>query len=224
MRTPVGGDAGNKEGKGRKRPGARAAGKAITLEDQLPKGKREGPDDAPPRSRGPTGQSPLSSSPMHRFCVSQQVSAKGMPLPDDAWMSRREALHDRYLRRRPRRRRVASRLSARPDLGVDAKRRSRRSGRARVSAAPAGEREPLNCVYIHVPFCKSICSFCNYDRLQPSSPDLLKNVAAARPAFDRDDRAEAATADLPRPLHRRRNPLGPAGARCCTSCSRRSTR
>jgi len=37
----------------KKNPGARAAGKAITLEDQLPKGKREASDDAPPRPRGP---------------------------------------------------------------------------------------------------------------------------------------------------------------------------
>jgi coproporphyrinogen III oxidase-like Fe-S oxidoreductase len=43
---------------------------------------------------------------------------------------------------------------------------------------PAGSREPLNCVYVHVPFCKSICHFCNYDRLQPSSPELLKTWLA----------------------------------------------
>ena len=31
-----------------------------------------------------------------------------------------------------------------------------------------------NHLYVHVPFCKSICSFCNYDRLKPSTPDALK--------------------------------------------------
>ena len=31
---------------------------------------------------------------------------------------------------------------------------------------------------MHFPFCKSICSFCNYDRLQPSSPVLLKTWLA----------------------------------------------
>jgi coproporphyrinogen III oxidase-like Fe-S oxidoreductase len=30
-----------------------------------------------------------------------------------------------------------------------------------------------NNVYVHIPFCKSICTFCNYERLRPSSPDLL---------------------------------------------------
>ena len=31
----------------------------------------------------------------------------------------------------------------------------------------------INHVYIHVPFCKSICSFCNYERLRPSSKEAL---------------------------------------------------
>lgn len=34
-------------------------------------------------------------------------------------------------------------------------------------------RDAVNHVYIHVPFCKSICSFCNYERLRPSDPKLL---------------------------------------------------
>ncbi len=33
---------------------------------------------------------------------------------------------------------------------------------------------PVNHVYLHVPFCKSICHFCNYERLRPSSPDLMR--------------------------------------------------
>ena len=37
-----------------------------------------------------------------------------------------------------------------------------------------GTLEPRNHVYIHVPFCKSICAFCNYERLKPSNPDLIK--------------------------------------------------
>ncbi len=42
--------------------------------------------------------------------------------------------------------------------------------------APAeiGGREVLNHVYVHVPFCKSICSFCNYERLRPSSSAELR--------------------------------------------------
>ncbi len=38
-------------------------------------------------------------------------------------------------------------------------------------------KDAINHVYIHVPYCKSICSFCNYERLRPSHPDLLKNYA-----------------------------------------------
>jgi len=91
---------------------------------------------------------------------------------DDNWMSRREALHQRYLE--------VARLG-------DASRLAYLHGPTRnwsedeiaalwdeAAQRPAGELEPLNCVYIHVPFCKSICSFCNYDRLQPSSPQLLE--------------------------------------------------
>jgi len=37
-----------------------------------------------------------------------------------------------------------------------------------------GTLEPRNHVYIHVPFCKSICAFCNYERLKPSNPELIK--------------------------------------------------
>jgi coproporphyrinogen III oxidase-like Fe-S oxidoreductase len=35
--------------------------------------------------------------------------------------------------------------------------------------------ETRNHMYVHVPFCKSICSFCNYERLRPSHPDMLKS-------------------------------------------------
>ncbi len=31
-----------------------------------------------------------------------------------------------------------------------------------------------NNVYVHVPFCKSICRFCNYERLQPANPGWLR--------------------------------------------------
>ena len=32
--------------------------------------------------------------------------------------------------------------------------------------------------YVHVPFCKSICHFCNYERLRPSRPQLLEDYTA----------------------------------------------
>ena len=37
-----------------------------------------------------------------------------------------------------------------------------------------GVRQPANHLYVHVPFCKSICSFCNYERLRPSRPERLR--------------------------------------------------
>jgi coproporphyrinogen III oxidase-like Fe-S oxidoreductase len=95
---------------------------------------------------------------------------------NEAWMSRRTALHDRYLQ--------AGRVG-------DASRLAYLHGPTQVWTEeevaalwdkavrdPVGELEPFNCVYIHVPFCKSICNFCNYDRLQPSSPELLKKWLA----------------------------------------------
>jgi coproporphyrinogen III oxidase-like Fe-S oxidoreductase len=98
-----------------------------------------------------------------------------MLLDNDAW-SRRTALHDRYL--------AVARVG-------DASRLAYLHGPTtvwteeevaalwqRAVQNPVGGREPLNCVYIHVPFCKSICNFCNYDRLQPSSPELLKTWIA----------------------------------------------
>ncbi len=88
------------------------------------------------------------------------------------WIERRQALHDRYLER--------------AKIG-DASRLAYLHGGDQVWSEeevaqmwddavrnPISDAEPLNCVYIHVPFCKSICSFCNYDRLQPSSPKLLR--------------------------------------------------
>lgn len=94
----------------------------------------------------------------------------------DTWMSRRQALHDRFLE--------VARLG-------DASRLAYLHGPTRLWSEeevaamweravrnPASAAEPLNCVYIHVPFCKSICNFCNYDRLQPSSPQLLRTWLA----------------------------------------------
>lgn len=97
-------------------------------------------------------------------------------MPDDAWLSRRTALHDRYLD-------VgkigdASRLSYLHGPEVTWTEEEVAALWARAVCNPVSQMEPLNCVYIHVPFCKSICHFCNYDRLQPSSPLLLKTWLA----------------------------------------------
>jgi len=44
-----------------------------------------------------------------------------------------------------------------------------------VAAAEDGPGDQhINHVYVHVPFCKSICSFCNYKRLRPTSPALMR--------------------------------------------------
>lgn len=43
-----------------------------------------------------------------------------------------------------------------------------------IAAASDPGEDHINHVYVHVPFCKSICSFCNYKRLRPTSPALLR--------------------------------------------------
>ncbi len=45
---------------------------------------------------------------------------------------------------------------------------------AEAMANPVTSVETANNIYIHVPFCKSICNFCNYERLRPSNPRLLE--------------------------------------------------
>jgi coproporphyrinogen III oxidase-like Fe-S oxidoreductase len=97
-------------------------------------------------------------------------------LRDDAWLNRRTALHDRFLE-------VAkigdaSRLAYLHGPEKTWTEEEVAAMWARAVRNPVSPAEPLNCVYVHVPFCKSICSFCNYDRLQPSSPLLLKNWLA----------------------------------------------
>jgi coproporphyrinogen III oxidase-like Fe-S oxidoreductase len=93
-------------------------------------------------------------------------------LPDAAWLSRRKQLHDRYMEVA----RVgdASRLAYLHGGTTVWSEEEIAALWDRAARNPVGELEPLNCVYIHVPFCKSICSFCNYDRLQPSSSELLR--------------------------------------------------
>ncbi|MCC6848781.1 MAG: radical SAM protein [Deltaproteobacteria bacterium] len=97
-------------------------------------------------------------------------------MADDIGSSRRRALHDRYME-----------VSKLGDASRLAYLRGPESSWTleqvaalwkRALARPVSAMEPLNCVYLHVPFCKSICDFCNYDRLRPSSPALLKNWVA----------------------------------------------
>ena len=92
--------------------------------------------------------------------------------PDPEWVAWREKLHDRYVEL----------------VGLnDSSRLGYLHGAAKEwsedeivekwrTAAESSDRrrDAINHVYIHVPFCKSICSFCNYERLRPSDPALLK--------------------------------------------------
>jgi coproporphyrinogen III oxidase-like Fe-S oxidoreductase len=98
------------------------------------------------------------------------------PLRDDAWLSRRAALHSRYFDVA----RVgdASRLAYLHGPETVWTEQEVAALWSRAVRTKISDLEPLNCVYVHVPFCKSICSFCNYDRLQPSSPTLLKTWLA----------------------------------------------
>jgi coproporphyrinogen III oxidase-like Fe-S oxidoreductase len=91
---------------------------------------------------------------------------------DDAWLARRRDLHRRYEE-------IAG-LNDGSRLGFLHGERVQWSEETVVErwrvAAESSERrrDAVNHVYIHVPFCKSICHFCNYDRLRPSNPALLE--------------------------------------------------
>ena len=94
-------------------------------------------------------------------------------MTDDVWLNRRTALHDRFVE-------IAkigdaSRLAYLHGPETVWTEEQVAAMWERAVRNPASPMSPLNCVYVHVPFCKSICTFCNYDRLQPSSPLLLKN-------------------------------------------------
>jgi coproporphyrinogen III oxidase-like Fe-S oxidoreductase len=95
---------------------------------------------------------------------------------DEVWRTGRRALHDRYLH--VTKLGDASRLAylhgPETSWTLDEAAELWRQALRR----PPSELDSLNCVYLHVPFCKSICDFCNYDRLKPSSPLLLKNWVA----------------------------------------------
>ncbi len=97
-------------------------------------------------------------------------------MADDVWLSRRRALHDRYLE--VSKLGDASRLAYLHGPEMTWTLEEMAALWKRALGQPSSEMEPLNCVYLHVPFCKSICNFCNYDRLRPSSPALLKNWVA----------------------------------------------
>ena len=94
-----------------------------------------------------------------------------MPDSVEAWMTRRERLHSALYRQMPHG--DASQL----EYALAGRRRFEE-----VDVAEMWERaghtqrldQHLNHVYVHVPFCKSICDFCNYRRLRPSHPDLLR--------------------------------------------------
>ena len=100
---------------------------------------------------------------MTRSTLSQRAAVDGHALPDDGSTARRIALHDRYLDIA----RVgdASRLAyLHGPEGVWSEEQVAALWHRAVSD-PVSDMPPLNSVYIHVPFCKSICNFCNYDRL-----------------------------------------------------------
>lgn len=90
---------------------------------------------------------------------------------DEAWLARRAELHQKY--------EDFFGLNDGSRLGYLHGERQQWTEdevveRWRVAAAASDRRrDAINHVYIHVPFCKSICNFCNYDRLRPSSSDLL---------------------------------------------------
>ena len=93
------------------------------------------------------------------------------PRVNPAWIAARQALHARFVE-----------VCQPPDaswlghLGLPERRWSLEDVADLWRGVPTqpGRLAPVNHVYVHVPFCKSICSFCNYERLRPTSPELLR--------------------------------------------------
>ena len=97
-----------------------------------------------------------------------------LPTLDPRYVAARQRLQDRY-----------ATLSGLPDASRLAYLRGPlQSWSLEQLAATWAEARPVpgalpaqNNVYVHVPFCKSICRFCNYERLRPSNP---KSTRASR--------------------------------------------
>ncbi len=91
---------------------------------------------------------------------------------DARWLTLRQELQDRYaeVSRLP----DASRLAylRGPAHTVTEEMIADLWREAAANPPPGGPT--ANNLYIHVPFCKSLCSFCNYERLRPSAPDQLR--------------------------------------------------
>lgn len=86
-----------------------------------------------------------------------------------AWIARRERLHQ-VLGERAESEGNASVLES---VGYERRVFSEDEVAAMWAEAAAAPVEGIHHVYVHVPFCKSICHFCNYSRLRPGSSDLF---------------------------------------------------
>lgn len=91
-----------------------------------------------------------------------------MPPVHPRWLARRQRLHAAFIE-----------VCEPPDASW-LPRMGRRQHRwsaadvARMWSRTPRRADAHNHVYVHVPFCKSICHFCNYERLRPSHPDQLR--------------------------------------------------
>jgi len=100
--------------------------------------------------------------------VTSFVMIRSMTTNDfETWFSQRQTLHQAV--------NAATRISS---PSQTAYLRGPKTSWTELEFASLWERAPSkgtsNNLYVHVPFCKSICSFCNYDRLKPGSPEALK--------------------------------------------------
>jgi len=92
---------------------------------------------------------------------------------DRGWFDRRRQLQERFEALHPIR--DASHFAyMRGPLLRFSEERARELWAGATDNAQPGALSPLNHVYVHVPFCKSICTFCNYERLELSHPNLMK--------------------------------------------------
>jgi len=100
-----------------------------------------------------------------------------MPRLTPAWIAARERLHARLDAIQPIRDASQFAYIRGPEERFSEQAVARMWREANTDGVP-GALPARSHVYVHVPFCKSICTFCNYERLRASSPGLLADWEA----------------------------------------------
>lgn len=115
-----------------------------------------------------------------------------LPAPDPRWLEWRKGLHKALLDE------VggidASRLAYLGQVPEQLDEEAAAEIWAQQARRSSYARPPANHLYVHVPFCKSICDFCNYDRLKPGKEESM--VRWSRRVLQSIETMGAATRDM----------------------------